>query len=72
MADQAVPFAYRAGDIVRHIGSEQTATIIRSRVKTIAPGKMEPMYLIKLEDGSELFATQKELVVTVGGAKNRK
>lgn len=65
---QLVHFAYARGFQVRHIESNQVATVKRQIVKTIARGKQEPMYVLELEDGSELRATQKELVVVVGGA----
>jgi hypothetical protein len=66
---QAVQFAYKPGFRIRHIETDQLATVLSQKVKTVAPGKLEPMYRIKLDDGSVLNATQKELVVVVGGAK---
>jgi hypothetical protein len=68
MTTQAVQFAYKPGYRIRHIETDQMATVLSQKVKTVAPGKLEPMYRIELDDGTVMNATQKELVVIIGGA----
>ena len=69
MADQIVAFAFKPGYQVRHITSDEVVTIVKQRVKTTAPGKLEPMYVVRLPDNTELSVRQCELALVVGGQK---